>query len=131
MKIIGTSIPVVDQEKALKFYTEKLGFIKKFDIPLGEEHRWLTVVSPEDPDGAQIILEPNGEYPPMKALKESLVADGIPFNTFEVKNIHDEYDRLKKLGVQFTVEPTDVGDTIVAIMDDTCGNLIQIHQMKA
>lgn len=130
MKITVTSIPVVDQEKALKFYTEKLKFVKKLDIPLGEA-RWLTLASPEDPDGVQILLEPNGEYPAMKALKQALVADGIPFTMFEVKNINDEYERLKNLGVQFTIEPTDTGQTTVAILDDTCGNLIQIYQMNA
>jgi len=129
MKITVTGVAVTDQEKALKFYTEILGFIKKQDIPIGE-HRWLTVVSPESPDGVELLLEPNGEYPAMKALKESLVADGIPFTMFEVKDIHAEYARLKDLGVQFTVEPTDVGTTIVAIFDDTCGNLIQMYQLK-
>lgn len=128
MKISVTSIPVQDQEKALKFYTDKLGFVKKRDIPLGDA-RWLTVVSPEDMDGVELLLEPNGEYPAMKALKAALVEDGIPFTTFEVKDIHAEYDRLKALGVEFTVEPTDMGTTTVAILDDTCGNLIQLHQV--
>ncbi|MGF1506976.1 MAG: VOC family protein [Anaerolineae bacterium] len=117
------------QYKALKFYTEKLGFVKKHDIPLGEA-RWLTVVSPEDPDGVELLLEPNGEYPPMKALKKALVDDGIPFTTFQVDDIHAEYKRLKAAGVAFAVEPTDARTTIVAILDDTCGNLIQIHQVK-
>ncbi len=130
MKITVTGVSVEDQEKALKFYTEKLGFIKKLDIPIGTEHRWLTVVAPEDPDGTELLLEPNGDYPAMKALKEALVADGIPYTMFEVKNIHDEYSQLKEKGVQFTVEPTDVGSTLVAIFDDTCGNLIQIYQQK-
>lgn len=129
MKITLTGVPVTDQDKALKFYTEKLGFIKKHDIPVGDV-RWLTLVSPEQPDGAELLLEPNGEYPAMKALKASLVADGIPFNTFLVDDVHTEYDRLKGLGVVFTMEPTDTGTTISAILDDTCGNLIQIHELK-
>lgn len=129
MKIVVASISVQDQKKALAFYTEKLGFIKKQDIPLGEAS-WLTVVSPEEPNGVELLLEPNAEYPAMKALKESLVNDGIPFTTFQVKDVYAEYDRLKALGVEFTIEPSDMGSTIVAIFDDTCGNLIQIHQMK-
>ncbi len=130
MKIPVTSLSVVDQDKALKFYTEVLGFIKKRDIPLGDA-KWLTVVSPEAPNGVELLLEPNGEYPAMKALKEALVRDGIPFTTFQVDDIYAEYERLKQLGVQFTMEPTNMGMTIVAILDDTCGNLIQIHQMTA
>lgn len=128
MKIIATSVPVQDQDKALKFYTEKLGFVKKQDIPVGDD-RWLTVVSPEEMNGVELLLEPNGEYPAMKALKAALVEDGIPFTTFQVTDIYAEYARLKSLGVEFTMEPTDMGTTIVAILDDTCGNLIQIHQM--
>lgn len=128
MRITVTSLPVVDQDKALKFYTEVLGFIKKRDIPLGEA-KWLTVVSPDAPDGVELLLEPNGEYPAMKALKETLVRDGIPFTTFEVDDIYAEYERLKRLGVQFSIEPTNMGMTIVAVFDDTCGNLIQMHQM--
>lgn len=129
MKISLSGVSVTDQDKALKFYTEKLGFVLKHDIAMGAEHRWLTVVSPEDPDGVELLLEPNGEYPAMKALKAALVEDGIPFTTFEVQDVHAEYERLKGLGVTFTVEPTDAGTTIVAIFDDTCGNLIQIHQL--
>lgn len=129
MRIRLAGVSVGDQEKAHKFYTEKLGFITKHDIPLGE-HRWLTVVSPEDPDGAELLLEPSDEYPTMKAHKQALVADGIPFATFEVDDVQAEYERLKALGVEFRVEPTDAGTTIVAILDDTCGNLIQIHQIK-
>lgn len=129
MKITVSSISVKDQKKALAFYTEKLGFIKKHDIPLGEAS-WLTVVSPEAVDGVELLLEPNADYPAMKALKESLVRDGIPFTTFQVADIYAEYERLKALDVEFTIEPTDMGGTIVAILDDTCGNLIQIHQMK-
>ncbi|MCA0452431.1 MAG: VOC family protein [Chloroflexi bacterium] len=129
MKISVTSVSVGDQAKALAFYTEKLGFIKKHDIPIGDA-RWLTVVSPEAVEGVELLLEPNASYPAMKALKEALVNDGIPFTTFEVKDVYAEYNRLKALGVTFTFEPTDMGTTIVAILDDTCGNLIQIHQIK-
>ncbi len=128
MRISVTSVSVPDQKKALTFYTEKLGFVKKRDIPLGEAS-WLTVVSPEDTDGVELLLEPNAEYPAMKALKKALMEDGIPFTTFQVNDVYAEYDRLKALGVEFTVEPTDMGTTIVAIFDDTCGNLIQIHQV--
>lgn len=129
MKISVASIPVKDQDKALRFYTEKLGFVTKRDIPLGDA-RWLTVVSPEEPDGVELLLEPNAEYPAMKALKKALMDDGIPFTTFQVNDVYAEYERLKALGVEFTVEPTDVGSTIVAILDDSCGNLIQLHQLK-
>lgn len=129
MKITLTSVSIDEYDKALKFYTEVLGFIKKRDIPLGEGARWITVVSPEAPDGTELLLEPNAEYPAMKALKESLVKDGMPFTAFEVDDIHKEYERLKKLGVVFTMEPTNMGTTTVAILEDTCGNLIQIYQV--
>lgn len=129
MKITLTSVSISDYDKALKFYTEVLGFVKKRDIPLGDGERWLTVVSPEDPDGTELLLEPNAEYPAMKALKESLVQDGIPFTAFEVDDVHKEYERLKGLGVEFTMEPTNMGTTILAVLDDTCGNLIQIYQV--
>lgn len=128
MRITLTSIPVTDQEKALRFYTEKLGFVEKRDIPIGDA-RWLTVVSPEEPDGVELVLEPNGEYPAMKALKAALVADGIPITAFEVGDIHAEYERLRALGVEFTMEPMDMGTTTMAILDDTCGNLIQLYQV--
>ena len=131
MKITMTSVSIADYDKALHFYTEVLGFVKKRDIPLGEGARWITVVSPESIDGTELLLEPNADYPAMKALKEALIADGIPFTTFEVDDIQKEYARLKKLGVEFTMEPTNMGMTTVAIFDDTCGNLIQIHQMNA
>lgn len=129
MKITVASIPVKDQAKALKFYTEILGFIKKHDIPIGAD-RWLTLVSPQEPDGVELLLEPNAEYPAMKALKESLLKDGIPFTQFQVDDVYAEYERLKDLGVLFTIEPTDMGMTTAAIFDDTCGNLIQIYQMN-
>lgn len=131
MKITLNSVSIADYDKALKFYTEVLGFVKKWDIPLGGGARWLTVVSPEDLDGTELLLEPNADYPAMKALKESLVKDGIPFTAFEVDDIQQEYARLKTLGVEFTMEPTNMGTTTVAIFDDTCGNLIQIYQVTA
>lgn len=129
MKITATSVPVSDQAKALAFYTDKLGFIKKHDIPVGDD-RWLTVVSPEAPDGVELLLEPNAGYPELKALKEAFVRDGIPWTQFLVDDVHAEYERLKNLGVVFTIEPTEMGTTTAAIFDDTCGNLIQIYQMN-
>lgn len=131
MKIKLASVPIADYDKALKFYTEKLGFEKKRDIPLGEDARWVTVVSPQEPNGTELLLEPNDSYPAMKALKQSLVKDGMPITAFEVDDIHAEYARMKKLGVEFTMEPTNMGTTTVAILDDTCGNLIQIYQVTA
>ena len=131
IKITLTSVSIDDYDKALHFYTDILGFVKKRDIDLGGGTRWITVVSAENPNGVELLLEPNAEYPAMKALKESLVADNIPFTTFEVDDIYQEYERLKKLGVAFTMEPTNMGMTTVAIFNDTCGNLIQIHQMTA
>ncbi len=131
MKISLNSVSIGDNDydKALAFYTEKLGFVKKRDIPLGGGARWLTVVSPEAPNGPELLLEPNAEYPAMKALKEALVQDGIPFTAFEVDDIHAEYERLKGLGVAFTVEPTNTGDSTSAVFDDTFGNLIMIYQI--
>jgi len=131
MKIKLTSIPINDYDKALKFYTEVMGFVKKHDLALGEGARWITVVSPEEPNGTELLLEPNADYPAMKALKESLVRDGIPFTAFLVSNVQEEYERMKNLGVEFTMEPTDVGMTSAAVFDDTCGNLIQIYQLNA
>lgn len=131
IKITLTSVSIDDYDKALHFYTDILGFVKKRDIDLGGDARWITVVSAENPNGVELLLEPNAEYPAMKALKESLVADNIPFTTFEVDDIHQEYERLKQLGVEFTMEPTNMGMTIVAMFDDTCGNLIQIYQTTA
>ena len=131
MKISLTSVSIGDYDKALNFYTQVLGFVKKRDIPLGDGARWITVVSPEEPNGVELLLEPNADYPAMKALKESLVRDGIPFTAFQVGDIQYEYERLKSLGVEFTMEPTNMGMTTVAILDDTCGNLIQIYQLTA
>jgi catechol 2,3-dioxygenase-like lactoylglutathione lyase family enzyme len=131
MKIKLASVSIDDYAKALRFYTDILGFVKKHDIPLGGDARWLTVVSPEEPDCTELLLEPNAEYPAMKALKEALVKDGIPFTAFQVADIAEEYARLTKLGVEFTMEPTNMGQTTVAVFDDTCGNLIQIYQVMA
>ena len=108
MKIKLTSVPIEDYDKALKFYTEVLGFVKKRDIPLGDGARWITVVSPEEPDGTELLLEPNASYPAMNALRESLVRDGIPFTAFQVSDIQNEYERMQKLGVEFTMEPTNI-----------------------
>ena len=129
MKITLTSVSIDDYDKALKFYTEVLGFVKKHDIPLGDGARWITVVSPEAPDGTELLLEPNADYPAMKTLKESLVRDGVPFTMFQVDDIQKEYERLKRLGVKFSKEPTEMGPTTLAVFDDTCGNLIQIYQV--
>jgi predicted enzyme related to lactoylglutathione lyase len=129
MKIKLTSVSIGDYDKALKFYTEVLGFVKKRDIPLGAGARWITVVSAEEQDGTELLLEPNADYPAMKALKESLVKDGIPFTALQVDDIQKEYARLKKLGVEFTMEPTNMGMTTIAVFDDTCDNLIQIYQV--
>ncbi|MGE5375599.1 MAG: VOC family protein [Bacteroidota bacterium] len=129
MKIKLTSVPIEDYDKALKFYTEVMGFHLKRDIPLGEGARWITVVSPDDPDGTELLLEPNSGYPAMKALKEALVRDGIPYTAFEVSDIRGEYERMKDLGVEFTMGPTNMRMTTAAVLDDTCGNLIQMYQM--
>lgn len=129
MKITLTSISIENVDQALAFYTGVLGFVKKQDIPLGSGARWVTVVSPEDPAGTELLLEPNANYPPMKALKEALLRDGIPFTAFQVDDIQGEVDRLKKLGVTFTLDPTDMGTAILAVFNDTCGNLIQIYQV--
>jgi catechol 2,3-dioxygenase-like lactoylglutathione lyase family enzyme len=118
------SVLVDDQDKALKFYTEILGFKEKNNIPMGE-HRWLTVVSPENPDGTELVLEPD-EHPAAKPFKRALVADGIPYTSFDVDDVQKEYERMSKLGVRFTQEPADMGPVTTAVLDDTCGNLIQI-----
>jgi catechol 2,3-dioxygenase-like lactoylglutathione lyase family enzyme len=126
MRIELTSVFVDDQDKALAFYTDVLGFEKKIEIPMGE-FRWLTVVSPENPDGTQLVLEPDA-HPAAKAFKKALVADGIPLTSFGVDDVQAEFERLRDLGVRFHKEPTDVGAVKIAVFDDTCGNLIQIHQ---
>jgi len=127
MKIHLTSVLVDDQEKALRFYTDVLGFEKKADVPLGE-HRWLTVTSPGDPDGTELLLEPDA-HPAAGPFKEALVGDGIPWTSFAVDDVRSDYERLKDLGVTFTQEPTDMGPVTTAVLDDTCGNLIQIAEM--
>ncbi len=128
IRINVTSVLVDDQAKALAFYTEKLGFVKKNDVPTGE-HRWLTVVSPAEPDGVELLLEPSG-HPAVGPFKKALVADGIPFTSFAVEDVHAEVERLKGLGVEFTQEATDLGPVVTAVLDDTCGNLIQLAAMK-
>ena len=131
IKIKLTSVSIDDYDKALKFYTEVMGFVKKQDIPLGEGARWITVVSPEEPNGTELLLEPNAYYPAMKALKEALVNDGMPFTAFQVGDVQEEYERMKMLGMEFTMEPTNMGMTSAAVFNDTCGNLIQIYQINA
>ena len=128
MKINVTSVLVDDPDKALRFYTEVLGFVKKTDIPLGEA-RWLTVVSPEDPDGTELLLEPDA-HPAAGPFKHALMSDGIPFTSFAVDDMDAEFERLRALGVRFTQEPTDMGSATTAVLDDTCGNLIQIASTK-
>ncbi|MGH8793486.1 MAG: VOC family protein [Stackebrandtia sp.] len=125
MRITVTSVLVDDQRKALAFYTDVLGFVKKNDIPLGE-NSWLTVVNPDDADGTELLLEPDG-HPAAKPFKAALVTDGIPFTTFAVDDVQAEFERLRKLGVEFTQEPLEQGPVTTAVFDDTCGNLIQIH----
>jgi predicted enzyme related to lactoylglutathione lyase len=127
MRIRLTSVFVDDQDKALKFYTEVLGFQKKQDFPVGK-FKWLTVVSPEDPDGVQLLLEPD-EHPATKTFKAALFAQGTPMATFFVDDIGREAERMKQVGVVFTMEPTQIGPATVAIFDDTCGNLIQLTQV--
>jgi catechol 2,3-dioxygenase-like lactoylglutathione lyase family enzyme len=129
VRIYVTSVLVDDQDKALRFYTDVLGFQKKNDIPLGGA-KWLTVVSPEDPDGTEILLEPDG-HPAARPFKDALVADGIPYTSFAVDDIDTEFTRLRGIGVRFTQEPTAMGPVTTAVFDDTCGNLIQIVQLPA
>jgi catechol 2,3-dioxygenase-like lactoylglutathione lyase family enzyme len=131
MRISLTSVPIDDYDKALAFYTQVMGFLKKRDIPLGGDARWITVVSPEDPDGVELLLEPNSEYPAMKALKADLVRDGIPYTAFQVKDVQAEYERMRALGVEFSIEPTNVGMTTAAVLHDPCGNLIQIYELNS
>lgn len=126
MRIRLTSIPVSDQDKALKFYTEKLGFIKKQDVPVGD-FRWLTVVSPEEENGVELLLEPMG-FAPAKTYQQELFKAGIPYTSFAVDNLEKEAERLKNLGVVFHAQPTKHGPVTIAVIDDTCGNLIQLMQ---
>jgi catechol 2,3-dioxygenase-like lactoylglutathione lyase family enzyme len=129
MRIVTTSVLVDDQAKALAFYTDVLGFVKKTDIPAGDD-RWLTVVSPDEPDGVELLLEPDA-HPAAKPFKEALVADGMPYTSFAVDDVQAEFDRLSALGVKFTQPPTEMGPVTTAVFDDTCGNLIQIAGMES
>ena len=124
MKIVITSVLVDDQDKALAFYTDVLGFVKKTEFPAGE-HRWLTVVSPDAPDGTELALEPDDHHE-ARRFKNALVDDGIPYTSFGVADVEAEHERLKALGVRFTQQPLTMGPMTTAVLDDTCGNLIQI-----
>jgi catechol 2,3-dioxygenase-like lactoylglutathione lyase family enzyme len=126
MKIKLTSVLVENQDEALKFYTEVLGFVKKTDMPVGD-FKWLTVVSPEEPHSVELLLEPS-DNPAAKTFKRAIFEQGIPYTAFAVEDVHKEYERMKNLGVVFTMEPTETGLVTVAVFDDTCGNLIQIYQ---
>ncbi|HET9380862.1 MAG TPA: VOC family protein [Streptomyces sp.] len=128
MRIHLTSVFVDDQEKALRFYTDVLGFVPKHDVPLGGD-RWLTVVSPEEPEGTELLLEPSG-HPAVRPYRTALAEDGIPATSFAVDDVHAEYDRLRGLGVRFTQQPLETGPVTTAVLDDTCGNLIQIVHSK-
>jgi catechol 2,3-dioxygenase-like lactoylglutathione lyase family enzyme len=128
MKINLASVFVDDQDKALSFYTETLGFVKKTEVPAGE-FKWLTVVSPEDPDGVELVLEPS-DHPAVKPFKDAIVADGIPYTSFAVADVQAEYERLSARGVKFVQKPTSMGPVTTAVFDDTCGNLIQIAAMN-
>ena len=129
MRITTASIFLDDQAKALEFYTSKLGFQLKTDVPAGA-YRWLTVVSPQAPEGVELLLEPS-EHPAVRPFKEALVADGIPFNSFGVEDVRAEYERLTAQGVRFVQEPTPMGPVTTAVLDDTCGNLIMIAETTA
>ena len=128
MRIVLTSVLADDQDKALRFYTDVLGFVKKTEIPMGAA-RWRTVVSRDDPDGVELLLEPDA-HPAARPFKRALVEDGIPFTSFGVKDVNAEYQRLLAAGVRFTQPPIDLGPVATAVLDDTCGNLIQIAQKK-
>ena len=130
MKVNVIGIPVLNQEKALKFYTEKLGFLKKIDIPLSEDSRWLTVVSKEEQDGPEVLLEPApNHFAPAKTYQKALFDAGIPYTQFNVDNVQQEYERLVNLGVEFSVKPTEMGTVKLAVFNDTCGNNIQMVEM--
>lgn len=128
MRINLSNVFVDDQDKALHFYTQVLGFTKKAEVPLGEA-RWLTVVSPDNPNGTELLLEPDN-HPAVKPFKEALVRDGIPYASFAVDDVEREFLRLRELGVQFTQKPVAMGPVTTAVFDDTCGNLIQIAQKE-
>lgn len=128
VKVIG--IPVQDQEKALQFYTKKLGFIKKHDVPLGENNRWLTVVSKKEHDGVEVLLEPSpNHFEPSKTYQKALFEAGIPYTQFNVDDLQEEYERLIQLDVEFSMKPTEMGNIKIAILDDTCGNKIQLIEI--
>ena len=124
MRITITSVLVDDQDRALAFYTDVLGFQKKHDVPLGE-HRWVTVVSRQAPDGVELLLEPDS-HPAARPFRTALAGDGIPFTSFGVDDVQAEFERLTGLGVTFTQPPTPMGPVVTAVLDDTCGNLIQL-----
>lgn len=129
MKVKIISIPVLDQEQALAFYTQKLGFIKKTDLPLGDD-RWLTVVSPEEQDGPEVLLEPApNHFEPAKVYQKALLDAGIPYTQFNVDNVQQEYERLIDLGVAFSVKPSEMGTVKIAVLNDNCGNNIQLVEM--
>jgi len=130
MKVKVISIPVQDQEKALQFYTEKLEFVKKIDVPISEHSRWLTVVSKDEQDGVEVLLEPApNHFEPAKVYQKALFDAGIPYTQFNSDNVQQEYDRLVKLNVEFSVKPTEMGTVKIAVFNDTCGNNIQIVEM--
>ncbi|HEX9150620.1 MAG TPA: VOC family protein [Flavobacterium sp.] len=128
IKVIG--IPVLDQEKALAFYTGKLGFVKKVDVLIGEDSRWLTVVSSEEQDGPEVLLEPSpNHFEPARTYQKALFDAGIPYTQFNVDNVQREYERLVSLGVEFSIKPTEMGTVKIAVFNDTCGNNIQIIEV--
>ncbi len=130
MKIKIISIPVQEQEKALRFYTEKLSFVKKVDVPLSEDSRWLTVVSKEEQDGPEILLEPSpNHFEPTKVYQKALFDAGIPYTQFNSENVQQDYERLSNFGVEFSVKPTEMGTVKIAVFNDTCGNNIQLVEM--
>ena len=128
MRIVIDSVFVKDQDEALKFYTEVLGFREKTNFPVGK-YKWLTVISPEQPEGPQLLLEPD-DHPATKAFRKALMEDGIPLRSFGVDDVQKEYERLSGLGVKFTMKPRKMGPATIAVFDDTCGNLIQIAQFN-
>ncbi|MCW3464785.1 VOC family protein [Chitinophaga nivalis] len=130
MRVKVISIPVLDQEKALQFYTNTLGFIKKQDVPVGGNNRWLTVVAKGDEDGPEVLLEPSPlHFEPARTYQHALLEAGIPYTQFDVNNVQEEYERLIALGVAFSVKPTEMGTVKIAVFDDTCGNNIQLIEM--
>ncbi|MEM9075795.1 MAG: VOC family protein [Bacteroidota bacterium] len=127
MRVRGIGIPVLDQDIALKFYTEKLGFVKRHDVPISEGNRWLTVVAKEDQEGPEVLLEPSpNNFEPAKTYQKALKDAGIPYTQFEVNDVQQEYERLINLNVSFSVRPTIMGTVKIAVFDDSCGNNIQI-----